>query len=55
MTIVDSEDDGFKRAVEAMRKHASACPLDHYWLQTVLEDRAESAPPPAATEPEDER
>jgi hypothetical protein len=21
---------------------------DRYWLQTVLEDRAESAPPPAA-------
>lgn len=25
-----------------------------YWLQTVLEDRAESAPPPAV-EPEDEQ
>ncbi|MEH2499573.1 hypothetical protein V1294_006052 [Bradyrhizobium sp. AZCC 1678] len=26
-----------------------------YWLQTVLEDRAESAPPPAPVEPEAER
>jgi hypothetical protein len=26
-----------------------------YWLQTVLEDRAESAPPPAPAEPETER
>lgn len=25
-----------------------------YWLQTVLEDRAESAPPPAPVEPEQE-
>jgi hypothetical protein len=26
-----------------------------YWLQTVIEDRAECAPPPAPVEPEDDR
>jgi len=29
--------------------------IEDYWLQTVLEDRAESAPPPAPVEPETER
>jgi hypothetical protein len=59
MTIADSEDDEFIGAVNTMCRHAgsgSACPIARYWLQTVLEDRAESAPPPpAATAPEDER
>jgi len=29
--------------------------VEAYWLQTVLEDRAESAPPPAPVEPEDDQ
>jgi hypothetical protein len=33
----------------------SASPVAQYWLITVLEDRAESAPPPAPAEPESER
>ncbi|MEH2512233.1 hypothetical protein V1291_003587 [Nitrobacteraceae bacterium AZCC 1564] len=29
--------------------------IHEYWLQTVLEDRAESAPPPAPPKPEGEQ
>lgn len=32
-----------------------AAKVHMYWLQMVLEDRAESAPPPAPVEPEVER
>jgi hypothetical protein len=33
-------------------KDSKAAALEVYWLQTVLDDRAESAPPPAPVEPE---
>jgi hypothetical protein len=33
----------------------STADLHSYWLQTVLEDRAESAPPPAAAEQDADR
>jgi hypothetical protein len=33
----------------------SAAAVARYWLQTVLEDRAESAPPPAEAAEEGER
>jgi hypothetical protein len=36
-------------------KDSSSSYLEAYWQQTILEDRAESAPPPASVEPEAER
>ncbi len=34
---------------------APAETVETYWLRTILEDRAESAPPPPPRDPEDER
>jgi hypothetical protein len=38
-----------------MSKDSPQAHFDAYWLQTVLEDRAESATPPAGTDDEAER
>ena len=38
-----------------MSKDSLQAHFEAYWRQTVLEDRAESAPPPAATDDEAER
>jgi hypothetical protein len=38
-----------------MSKDSPQAHFEAYWLQTVLEDRAESAPPPAPVDPEAER
>lgn len=38
-----------------MSKDSLQAHYEAYWLQTVLEDRAESAPPPAPVEPEGDR
>ena len=38
-----------------MSKDSLQAHFEAYWLQTVLEDRAESAPPPAAAERDADR
>jgi hypothetical protein len=44
-----------KDSIAAAASDSIAAAAADYWLQTVLEDRAESAPPPAATETGAER